>query len=253
MAYGGRSNTAEVVDLEATLPGLRRPLRVLFLSDQHLPHCFVTFSTLRDVAAAFRPHFVFIGGDTIDKAGNEGLVDGFAGIEAELGKFAILGNWEYEGHADLELLRRRYALAGVRLLVNETVQWPSSEYGMMRIVGLDDLREGRPRPNLVAPQETDGSPATIVLAHCPALFDQLPPAAMLCLSGHTHGGQIAPLGLVLVRPSGSGRYASGWYRTSADRQLYVTRGLGNSGVPFRIGTRPEIVQLTLSPARDCSS
>ena len=85
---------------------------MLFFSDQHLPHCFVTFRRLRDVAAAFRPHFVFIGGDTIEEAGNEGLVDDFAHIEAQIGKFAILGNWEYEGGCDLELLRRRMPWPG---------------------------------------------------------------------------------------------------------------------------------------------
>lgn len=247
MAYGGRSNTVEVVDRAATLPGLRRPMRVLFFSDQHLPRCFVTFRALRHVAAAFRPHLVLVGGDTVDRAGNERLVDGFAEIEADLGKFAILGNWEYEGHCDLELLQRRYALAGVRLLVNETALWSSREHGQMRLVGLDDSRRGRPRPGLVEPPQTGGELATIVLAHCPSQFDQLPPVAALCLSGHTHGGQITPLGLVLA-PSLSGRYVSGWYRAGDQRQLYVTRGLGNSSVPFRIGARPEIVRLTLSPA-----
>ena len=141
----------------------------------------------------------------------------------------------------------------MRLLVNETAQWTSSTHGTIRIVGLDDPREGVPRPRLVESAETGGRSATIVLSHCPYFFDQLPPVALLCLSGHTHGGQITPLGLVLARSLRSGHYISGWYRGSADRRLYVTRGLGNSRIRFRMGARPEIVQLTLVPVkRDAS-
>jgi hypothetical protein len=282
--YGLYSNLAEVVEVALPLHGLRRDVRVLFLADLHMPRCFVTDRTLLDAAETFRPHLVLIGGDSVDKPGNESLVHRFGGLEAEFGKFAILGNREYLGGCDLALLRRYYARAGVQLLVNETAVLQRLEQGTIRIVGLDDLMEGCPRLDLVTANEsctanvhaerpgtrrsaaaaTGGLPAsaevagadelpvvpsaTIVLAHCPALFDRLPPIPLFCLSGHTHGGQIAPFGLALYRPMGSGRYVYGAYRASGGRQLYVTRGLGNNGIPFRIGARPEIVQLTLLPA-----
>jgi hypothetical protein len=277
--YGMQSNLAEVVEVASPLPGLRRAVRVLFLADLHMPRCFVTDRTLLDAVETFRPHLLLIGGDSVDKPGNESLVDRFGALDGEFGKFAVLGNREYLGGCDLPVLRGCYARAGVQLLVNETVILSRPEYGTIRIVGLDDLMGGSPRPDLVAaiqsspakdygarPGTTRGSPAhaavaradelslarndvaTIVLAHCPALFDRLPATPLFCLSGHTHGGQIAPLGLVLYLPMGSGRYVYGAYRGSGGRQLYVTRGLGNNGVPFRIGARPEIVQLTLMPA-----
>jgi len=37
-------------------------------------------------------------------------------------------------------------------------------------------------------------------------------------------------------------FAPGWYHAGASH-LYVTRGLGNSGVPLRIGSRPEVTLL----------
>jgi hypothetical protein len=248
LGYGAYSNTAEVVDVRSTLRGLENDLRVLFVSDLHLPRCFVPEGTLGDVAKAFRPHLFCVGGDSVDRAGNEGLVDRFGEIDTELGKFAVLGNWEYGGDCDLEMLRRRYARAGVQLLVNATTELRGPGHAAIRVVGLDDLRGGHPRPVLAAPPRAGSTPATIVLAHCPALFDRLPPTPLICLSGHTHGGQIAPLGLVLYCPPGSGPYVSGSYRAGSQRQLYVTRGLGNNGVGLRIGARPEIVRLTLSPA-----
>jgi predicted MPP superfamily phosphohydrolase len=59
------------------------------------------------------------------------------------------------------------------------------------------------------------------------------------LAGHTHGGQIAPLGVPLMRPRGSGRYVSGWYRDPAP-PMYVSRGIGTSVIPARYRARPEV-------------
>ncbi len=63
------------------------------------------------------------------------------------------------------------------------------------------------------------------------------------LSGHTHGGQLSLFGFAPLRPNGSGRYVSGWYRDGAIA-LYVSRGLGVSILPVRIGVVPEIGSAT---------
>jgi predicted MPP superfamily phosphohydrolase len=59
------------------------------------------------------------------------------------------------------------------------------------------------------------------------------------LSGHTHGGQIAPFGLAPFRPRGSGRYVSGWYRDAVPA-LYVSRGIGTSVIDARYRAVPEV-------------
>ncbi|MCC5652452.1 hypothetical protein LC609_22030 [Nostoc sp. XA013] len=46
-------------------------------------------------------------------------------------------------------------------------------------------------------------------------------------------------GFVALCPSDSGRYLSGWYRDSAIA-LYVSRELGVSILPVRMGVVPEI-------------
>jgi len=46
-------------------------------------------------------------------------------------------------------------------------------------------------------------------------------------------------GLVLYTPPGSGSYKAGFYKT-ASCDLYVSKGLGTSVLPFRLGARPEI-------------
>jgi uncharacterized protein len=61
------------------------------------------------------------------------------------------------------------------------------------------------------------------------------------LSGHTHGGQVAPFGLATILPRGCGRYVAGWYRDEGGPPMYVSRGIGTSLVPVRIGATPELV------------
>jgi predicted MPP superfamily phosphohydrolase len=71
---------------------------------------------------------------------------------------------------------------------------------------------------------------------------------MLCLSGHTHGGQIhlpivTPLLLASVRePYVRGRYDLG------EVQLYVNRGVGMSGVALRVNAPAEVTLATLRRA-----
>ena len=89
----------------------------------------------------------------------------------------------------------------------------------------------------------------LLLAHCPQYRDALPdasapgwfqPAHML--SGHTHGGQVTLFGIPLFLPRGSGRYLKGWYHDQDGTlpALYVSRGLGMSGLPIRFWAAPEL-------------
>ena len=71
----------------------------------------------------------------------------------------------------------------------------------------------------------------------------------LTLSGHTHAGQIAlPLvGRWVNMAALAARYTRGLYRLGKS-QLYVNAGLGITGLPVRLGARPEIVVLDVRSA-----
>jgi predicted MPP superfamily phosphohydrolase len=89
----------------------------------------------------------------------------------------------------------------------------------------------------------------ILLSHDPDVFPLVPERVAITLSGHTHGGQVAiPLLRRLVIPSRYGeRYARG-HIVEDGRHLYVTSGLGTSGLPVRLLAPPEIVVLELASA-----
>jgi predicted MPP superfamily phosphohydrolase len=71
----------------------------------------------------------------------------------------------------------------------------------------------------------------------------------LMLSGHTHGGQVRlPVVGAPVIPSKYGqKYAAGLVQ-GPRCPVYVSRGLGLSGLPVRFGVPPEIVLFELQRA-----
>ena len=71
------------------------------------------------------------------------------------------------------------------------------------------------------------------------------PLVDLMLSGHSHGGQIRlPLVGPLVLPPMGKLYPEGLFRFEK-LQLYVNRGIGTVGVPFRLNCPAEITHFTL--------
>ena len=243
-----RSNQVHPVRTSPPRPHVRPPgLRVALATDMHAPQEWMDGTALARTVAAFRPDLLLVCGDALDRRGDEHLVRAYETLPASSGKFATLGNWEYQGGCDLARLRREYDRAGVRLLVNEaaTVEVRGEP---VRLVGLDDVLRGRPRLDLLE-HGSGGHARTIVMSHCPILFDDVARVARfphLVFAGHTHGGQITPFGHVFMLPRGSGRFVRGWYEAPRGRhRLYVSRGLGNSTIPLRIGSPPEISLLTV--------
>jgi uncharacterized protein len=89
----------------------------------------------------------------------------------------------------------------------------------------------------------------VLLSHDPDVFPYVPDRISLTVSGHTHGGQIAiPW---LRRPAIPSRYGeryAGGHVIEDGRHLYVTSGLGTSGLPLRLMAPPEVVVLALRSA-----
>ena len=89
---------------------------------------------------------------------------------------------------------------------------------------------------------------TILLSHRPELFDTYVECkADLVFSGHAHGGQFRlPFigGIVAPNQGLFPEYDAGQF-TEGSTNMIVSRGIGNSILPFRINNRPEIVLVEL--------
>lgn len=95
---------------------------------------------------------------------------------------------------------------------------------------------------------TDSDGFTILLSHRPELFDTYAEHSIdLVLSGHAHGGQFRlPFigGLVAPNQGLFPEYDAGIY-TEGNTNMLVSRGVGNSILPFRINNRPELILIEL--------
>lgn len=219
-------------------------LRLAQVSDLHLHRIGPVETRLLSALHDARPDVILFTGDMIDRRSDLWQLDTFLReCPAARHRFAILGNWEYWADVPREALARLYDPHGIRLLVNESVEFTAAGR-RVRVTGLDDLRGGFPDATAALAQ-ADPAPNHLLLVHCPLARDTvaLPDAHPVdfMLSGHTHGGQIAPFGVALTLPAGSGRYVAGWYRT-AGPPMYVSRGIGTSMVPVRLGSTPELAR-----------
>ena len=95
----------------------------------------------------------------------------------------------------------------------------------------------------------DESRYTILLSHRPELFETYTDGGIeLVFSGHAHGGQFRlPFigGLAAPNQGLFPQYDAGLY-TDGGTSMVVSRGIGNSIIPFRFNNRPEIVLVELN-------
>jgi predicted MPP superfamily phosphohydrolase len=159
-------------------------------------------------------------------------------LRAPRGVFAVLGNHDWKQAGDR--MWSALTAAGVEVLENRAV-----DAGGFTIAGLADLRLRRPDlPTTLAGVPPDEP--VVLMAHDPDVFPFVPERVAVTLSGHLHGGQVALP--VLRRPAIPSRYGERYARghvVEEGRHLYVTSGLGTSGLPLRLLAPPEVVILTL--------
>jgi len=93
-----------------------------------------------------------------------------------------------------------------------------------------------------------GREPLILLAHEPDIVARMMRRQIgLVLSGHTHGGQIRiPFMKPIYLPPLGQNYLEGHFLFEDGMQLYVNRGLGTVGVPFRFRCPPELTVITLA-------
>ena len=171
------------------------------------------------------------------------------GFHAREGVIGAIGN--HDGAAPkeragvMEAMRR----AGVTPLVNDVWRLRRAEK-TIAFAATDDFRGGQPDLEKVSAQ-CQGADFIIFCPHSPDILPdayRLPggPFFQLAICGHTHGGQVALFGHAIKSSSIYGdRYRSGWYR-EAGVDILVSNGVGTSGLPVRLGARPQIHKLTLT-------
>ena len=227
---------------------------IVQLSDLHGAEFGENNKDLIDQVRRLNPDYIFLTGDLQDqyrqtpRSYSVALGRTFTEIAPT---YFVTGNHEW-AFTDVQDLKRELREAGVTVLTNECATLSRNGDSIL-LAGIDD-------PNGFADQKTPEALAEEVRAAAPDAFWMLLAhrnnyfekeysylGADLVISGHGHGGLIRlPFtdGLVSVERSFFPSYTAGFYHAN-DSDLFVSRGLGNSGRTFRLFNRPEIVVLTL--------
>ena len=180
-----------------------------------------------DCIAGTNADMLLLGGDYGEGASQcVRFLDALSRLHFPLGAYAVRGN------NDIVLPNR----SDVRFLINQDICIPIGG-GTLAIGGMDDYKYGAPDARNLFRSAVD---YRILLSHFPIIANC---PADLMISGHTHAGQINLLGVTPYTVGFEGRYPICALRGlhSIDRlQVYVTRGIGCSKLPIRLGAAPEI-------------
>jgi hypothetical protein len=230
------------------LPAAFDGLTVAFLTDLH----YGPRTTLDAIAAivrttlALQPDLILLGGDYVsrDRKYVRPCFDVLAALAAPLGVYGVLGNHDHwHGVEETKAGMKR---VGIVELTDRGV-WLSRRGDRLRLAGVDDLWCGKPDVTAAVGDATS-SDAVLLLSHNPDLAETLTDRRVgLVLSGHTHGGQVIVPGMTNpFIPSRYGdKYNAGFVEAPA-ATVYVSRGLGLSGLPVRYNCPPELTLLTLT-------
>lgn len=252
-AFGFEAHRVLLSRHEVRIPGLPSGLdglRIAQVSDVHFPGSRVAARATLELLHREHPDIVLLTGDMTESLRAMDEVRTFAAeARGRLATVALLGNWEYRVGAVGNLAVDVYRSAGVDLLVNQST---TVDVGgvPLTLVGLDDPVSGVPDVSKARESVARGS-TEIWLVHAPGPVDKLlegiqaPPAFVV--AGHTHGGQIRIPFLPPVKPIGAGRFLEGWYHDTR-APLYVSRGVGTTGIPARFRCPAELPVFTLRAA-----
>ncbi|MCE9670411.1 metallophosphoesterase [Myxococcus stipitatus] len=241
-----------VTELAVRIPKLPRSLdglTIVQLTDIHVGH-FIQRRFMDELVRqtnALRPDLVAITGDLVDgdvpTLGNS--VAALRALRSRFGSFFVTGNHDYYSGdeewtaflqtLDIQVLRNRHVRIG-------------DAGGSFDLVGVDDWSGWRRRGTKgydldLALAGREPERASVLLAHQPANFKVAAERGVdLQISGHTHGGQLLPMTLLIGL---AWEHSAGLYR-QGDSHIYVSRGCGFWGPPMRVGSPPELVKLVLT-------
>jgi predicted MPP superfamily phosphohydrolase len=253
LVYGSRNAWSPIVRrYEVTVAkkaGERQQLRIAMASDIHLGTIVGNrhLNRLVERINAIEPDIILLPGDVIDDD-IEPFIRRRMGtvmqrLHAALGVYAVLGNHEYIG-GHIEEFVKEMNSASIEVLMDRNVKIDDSFY----LIGRKDYAVARfgsggrlSLEELLA--GVDRSYPLIMMDHQPHHLDQAAHAGIdISLSGHTHRGQMAPSHWITRR-----LFELDWgFLRKGNLHAIVSSGYGSWGPPIRIGSRSEIIEVTVN-------
>ncbi|HLR14234.1 MAG TPA: metallophosphoesterase [Bacillota bacterium] len=230
--------------------------KIVHFSDTHVGFQY-SIPQLNDLVTqinAVNPDIICFTGDLVDNPYTfnkfEEVTKALRNLQATYGKYWVYGNHDHGGYGT-EQMKETMVAAQFTLLQNESISIHKGD-AHIHIAGLDDAILGKPHIE-DALQHIKDDAFVCLLAHEPDIVDTVKNHAVdMQLSGHSHGGQIRlPFIGPLITPRMARNYVDGSYQfDNHPMQLFVSRGIGTTRLPFRLFCRPEFNVYTLHHTND---
>lgn len=247
--------TEQFTFTSAALPEGFDGFRAAVLTDLHGAAFGKNNEKLLSAVAEQAPDAIFLVGDLVDENTEDAALYAAslgAALSAVAPTYYVTGNHEWAcGMEAVEKIKQSLTDGGVTVLSNEFVCIECNGDTVV-LAGVDD-------PNGYADQKSPealatevyaacGDPYWVLLAHRNDRFEAQYSllGADLTVSGHGHGGCIRlPLtdGLLGTQHDLFPSHTAGFYENNGARQ-FVSRGLGNIGMTFRVFNRPQVAVIT---------
>ncbi|MGD1921303.1 MAG: metallophosphoesterase [Pleurocapsa sp.] len=247
-------NWIQTVSIDITIPNLSpgfNNFKVVQISDLHISRSMPEKRLHRIIKLVNQqnPDAIAITGDFVThylSFDTTKLEKNLSKLVSQEGIFSVLGNHD-RWRKKTDRVKESLSKSNVNNLDNQVA---IIERGAEKLAfaGVDDPYWGEPDLYQVINQLPANTPA-ILLVHEPDYLGKSSKTHKfaLQLSGHSHGGQIRfPFFKPPILPTGGRKYFLGW-NTEEDTLEYTNRGLGMTGLSFRLNSRPEITVFTLHP------
>ena len=238
------------------LPDVFDGCRIAQVSDLHNAEFGDRNQRLLEMLREAEPDMIAITGDLIDsRKTNIAVALAFAEDAVKIAPcYYVSGNHEARV-SEYQDLKTGLEAAGVTVLDDAQVKIEVSGESIT-VIGVNDpsfhadylTSDAAVMDRKLSELSLEAAGFTILLSHRPEMFDTYADHNMnLVLSGHAHGGQFRlPLigGLIAPNQGLFPKYDAGLY-SDGSTNMIVSRGLGNSIIPFRFNNRPEVVLIEL--------
>lgn len=217
-------------------------LKIVHFSDVHYGMT-VDYKYLKEIVNNINnqnPDIVIFTGDFIDK--NTNLSDKevkkinklLSKINSTLGNYVVTGNHDYKHIKDFKNIFD----GSFTILNNQEKLIYYKDSIPLSFVGLDDSLEGKIDYDIL---NDSNEYFRFVLVHEGDVYDKISDYKFnVMLSGHSHNGQVRlPIIGKVYTPVGAKKYYDYYYKFG-DKELFISNGIGTSGVKFRNLSRPSI-------------
>lgn len=241
-------------EVEMTIPDKRgiSELKIVQLSDLHMERQSISPQRMYELVVSAAPDLIVMTGDYLDRYHNIGkcleYLKAIKRVNPKYGVYMVFGNHDHYLGERIDEFAQAITATGCHILRNES-RTIDIDGTPLTIVGIDDYCLGKSdieKSYRKVPEEG----VHLVLAHDPNTILAMKEAhkADYILSGHFHGGQFNLIPY-LHRVMGFGELPKqdilkGMHVVNG-KTLYISEGLGQSGLNVRLGSRPEITAHTV--------